>query len=80
MLDPIYNRDRCVLKLYGQEIHCDLPMKQLDYRVDKLVFEYFYDEMMDIDVHHIEYDLYKVHQHKDRISSEENLRKTINLK
>jgi hypothetical protein len=57
MLDQIYNHDQYELIQHDQVIDHDVVMVQLDYIKDRLVFEHFYDEMMDIDVHHILYDL-----------------------
>ncbi len=57
MLDQIYNHDQYELIQHDQVIDHDVVMGQLDYIMDRLVLEHFYDEMMDIDVHHTLYDL-----------------------
>jgi len=58
MLDQIYNHDQYDPIQPDQVIDHDLVTEQLDYIMDRLVLEHFYDEMMDIDVHRILYDLY----------------------
>lgn len=58
MLDQICNHDLYELIQHGPVIDHDTRMEQLGYIKDRLVFEYFYDRMMDIGVHRILCDLY----------------------
>jgi hypothetical protein len=58
MLDLIYNLDLYVLIRHDLVIDHDIDMVLLDYIKDKREFEYFFDVMMNIDVHRILYDLY----------------------
>jgi hypothetical protein len=57
MLDHIYIHDRYDWIQQDPRIDHDFLMAQLYYIMDRLVPEHFYNKMMDIDVHHIKYDL-----------------------